>query len=187
MSRQESRFNPLTPEQMTADQTRLAAEIAGGPRGSVTLPFQALIQAPDIATHAHRLGEVVRYKISIPEKLRELAILVTARHWTAQYEWYAHRKLAQRAGLADAIIDAIALRRRPHFDNDDERLIHDFATAVTERHKVSDELYNATVARFGVPGVVELIGLLGYYGLISMTLNIFEVAIPGGEAPPLKD
>lgn len=182
-----SRLDPLMPAAMTAEQAKLAAEIAGGPRGSVTLPFQALIQAPDIATHAHRLGEVVRYKISIPEKLRELAILVTARHWTAQYEWYAHRRLAQKAGLADAIIDAIALRRRPHFYNDDERLIHDFAAAVTERHKVSDELYNATVARFGVPGVVELIGLLGYYGLISMTLNIFEVAIPGGEAPPLRE
>lgn len=182
-----SRLKPLMPAQMTAEQTKLAAEISAGPRGSVTLPLQALIRAPGLATHIHRLGEVVRYKISIPEKLRELAILVTARHWTAQYEWYAHRKLAQRAGLADAIIDAIALRRRPHFDDDDERLIHDLAAAVHERHKVSDDLYNAVVNRFGEPGAVELIALLGYYGLISMTLNIFEIAIPGGEAPPLKE
>ncbi|MBI1775887.1 MAG: carboxymuconolactone decarboxylase family protein [Proteobacteria bacterium] len=172
---------------MTEGQRRLAEEIAAGPRGRLTLPFQSLIRSPEMATHVHRFGEEVRYRISIPERLRELAILVTARSWTAQYEWFAHRALALKAGLSEPVIEAVAARQRPNFTDDDERLVHDFALAVHERHAVEDGLYRQAVERFGEAGVVELVGLLGYYSLISMVLNVFEVAIAGNVPPPLKD
>src|SRR3954470_23673677 len=96
-----SRLAKLSDAEMTEEQARMKREMIAGPRGDLTLPFQCLIRSPDVATHIHRLGEEVRYRIRIPERLRELAILVTARSWTAQYEWYAHRKLALKAGLSE--------------------------------------------------------------------------------------
>jgi 4-carboxymuconolactone decarboxylase len=181
-----ARLPRLDEAEMNEEQTRMKQEMVAGPRGNLTLPFQCLIRSPVVATHIHRLGEEVRYRIRIPERLRELAILVTARAWTAQYEWFAHRKLALKAGLAETVIDAVAARKRPTFTDDDERLIHDFALAVHERHGVDTPLYKEAVARFGEAGVVELIALLGYYVTISMTLNVFEVEIPDNVPPPLS-
>ena len=181
-----ARLARLGEAEMTEEQKRMKTEMIAGPRGDLTLPFQCLIRSPEVATHIHRLGEEVRYRIRIPERLRELAILVTARSWTSQYEWFAHRKLALKAGLAEPVIDAIAKRERPAFTDDDERLVHDFALSVHERHAVDPPLYKEAVGRFGEAGVVELIALLGYYGIISMTLNVFEVEIPGGVPAPLK-
>jgi 4-carboxymuconolactone decarboxylase len=140
--------------------------------------MQAWIANPELARRAQQLGEVVRYRTSIPARLRELAILLTARHWTSHYEWNAHKAEALKAGLDPAVIAAIALQEEPQFHAEDERCVYRFATAVLTEGRVSDELYGAAVACIGETAVVELVGTLGYYGLVSMTNNVFGITEP---------
>jgi 4-carboxymuconolactone decarboxylase len=170
---------------MTAEQRVVCDETIAGRRGHVPVPLRAWLASPEFARRAQHLGEFVRYKTSLPPRLSELAILVTARHWTAQYEWYAHKTEALKAGLDDGVIDAIAEHRPPAFRSDDERLVYDFSRRLHEDHAVDDDLYRSAVTVLGEHGVVELVGLLGYYTLVAMTLNTFEFGVPEG-APPLR-
>ena len=182
-----SRVPALTPETMTDAQRRVAAEIASGPRGTSTGgPFNAWLQSPEFADRAQNLGALLRYGTSVPPRLKELAILTVARAWTAQFEWYAHKKFAIDAGLAIAVIDALEARRRPGFVNDDEAAVYDFAAELLASHQVADATFAAAESHLGKAGVVELVGVLGYYTLVSMTLNVFQVALPEGEPLPLK-
>jgi 4-carboxymuconolactone decarboxylase len=181
-----ARLKPLDSAEMSEEQQQIYAEIAGGKRGSVPAPLQIWLRSPVLATHAQRLGEFVRYNTSLPPRLSELAILVTARFWTSQYEWYAHKKMALKAGLDLAIVEAIATRRPPHFVQTDEQVVYDFSTALHTNHQIPDDLYQQATATLGEQAVVELVGLLGYYTLISMTLNAFEVEVPEGETPELQ-
>lgn len=126
----------------------------------------------------------MRYDTSLAPRLTELAILVVARHWTAPYEWAIHAREAARAGVADAVIAAIAAGRIPVFDAPDESVVYAFATTLVATSRVPDPVYDAAVAAFGAHGVVELAGLIGYYTLVAMTLNLFEVPPPPG-APAL--
>ena len=176
----------LEPEDMTAAQRAVHDAIAAGPRGSSRYgPFNAWLQSPELADRAQKLGELLRFGTSIPPRLKELAILCVGRHWTAQFEWFAHKKLALEAGLAPAVIDAVEARKRPDFVNDDEAVIYDFAQELLTRHDVSDARYAAADAALGRAGVVELVSVLGYYTLVSMTLNVFRAPLPDGVAPPL--
>jgi len=143
---------------------------------------RAWIASPEFGRRAQRLGEFVRYQTSLPPRLSELAILVTARFWTSQYEWYVHRKDALASGLAPEIIDAIALRAEPVFAATDERLVYAFARALQETHAIGDTLYADCVEALGERSVVELVGLLGYYTLVSMTLNAFAFTAPSDAA-----
>lgn len=180
-----SRLKPLTPESMSEEQKRVAAEIAGGPRGGLRGPFPALLYSPVLADRAQRLGEFCRFNTSLPAKLNELAILVTARHWAAQYEWFAHARIAREKGLAEEVIEAIRTRRAPNFKDPDEALVYRFADEYYASKRVSDANYQAMVERFGEAGTVELVGVMGYYGLVAMTLNVFEKGLPEGEPEPL--
>ena len=176
----------LEPEDMTAAQRAVHDAIAAGPRGSSRYgPFNAWLQSPELADRAQRLGVLLRFGTSVPPRLKELAILCVARRWTAQFEWYAHKELALEAGLDPAVIDAVEARRRPAFANDDETAVYDFAQELLTRHDVSDPRYAAAEAALGRAGVVELVGVLGYYTLVSMTLNVFRAPLPDGIAPPL--
>ena len=179
------RFAPLTPETMTADQKRVMDSITSGPRGSMRGPFKALLRSPDLADRVQKVGEYIRFHSSIPPRLNEMAILIVARKWTAQFEWYAHRELAMKAGLDPAIADAIAEGRTPEPMAEDERVVHTFCTELLTHTKVSDETFAATKAMFGEAGVVDLIGALGYYGIVSMCLNVDRYPLPDGMAPPL--
>ena len=179
------RLKPLTPETMGAEQRRIADEIAGGPRGGLRGPFPALLYSPELADRAQKLGEYCRFNTSLPAKLSELAILVTARHWAAQYEWYAHARIARERGLGDGIIEAIRTRQAPTFDDPDEELVYRFATEYYATNRVADANYQAVVERFGEAGAVDLVGVMGYYGLVAMTLNVFEMSLPAGEPEPL--
>jgi len=170
---------------MTDDQRAVCDETIAGRRGHVPVPLRAWLASPELARRAQRLGEFVRYKTSLPPRLSELAILVTARHWTAQYEWYAHKTEALKAGLDAGVIDAIAERRPPPFASDDERVVYDFSRRLHEDHAVADDLYRSSVDALGPAAVVELVGLLGYYTLVAMTLNTFEFGVPDGD-PPLR-
>jgi 4-carboxymuconolactone decarboxylase len=182
----EPRFEPLTPEEMTPEQRQVAEAIVAGPRGGMRGPFDALLRSPLLAERAQKLGEYVRFHSSLPRPLNELAILVTARHWTAQYEWYAHARLAAEAGLAPALIAAIADGQRPAAMAADQTIVYDFCTELLERHAVRDATFAAAREAFGERGIVDLIGASGYYGLVSMVLNVARHPLPDGVAPPLR-
>jgi 4-carboxymuconolactone decarboxylase len=179
------RFKPLTPETMTPEQKEVADRIMAGPRKGMRGPFSALLRSPGLADSAQKLGEYVRFNTSIPPRLNELAILLTARHWTAQYEWYAHHRLAMQAGLSPDIATAIAEGKRPGSMGPEETIVYDFGHELIETGQVSDASYKAVVDKFGERGAVDLIGVMGYYSLVSMVLNVDRVPIPEGGKLPL--
>lgn len=183
----EPRLKELAPDSMTPEQRRVAESIQSGPRGSgLRGPFNALLRSPEPCDYVQKVGEYVRFKSSIPAKLNELAIIITGRHWTAQYEFYAHRKMALDAGLKPAIADAVAKGQRPDGMDADESLVHDFATELLKKGQVSDEPYQRALTRFGERGVIDLVGACGYYSIVSLVLNVAQVPLPPGETPPLK-
>jgi 4-carboxymuconolactone decarboxylase len=179
------RFKPLSLDEMTPEQRRMADNVLAGPRKALRGPFSTFLYSPETGDQAQKLGAQVRFKNSLPEKLKELAIIIVARHWTAQYEWYAHHRLALEAGLDSAIAGAIAEGKRPARLADDEAAIYNFCTELLEGHEVSDASFAAVKDRFGEKGVVDLICTLGYYGLVSMTLNVNRYPLPA-DATPLK-
>lgn len=179
------RLPPLAPERMTPRQREVAEAIAGGPRGGLRGPFQAWLRSPEVADRFQRVGEYVRFNSSIPAALNELAILVTAREWTAQFEWHAHHALAMKAGLPPAIADAIARGERPGSMDADQRVVYEFATELHRERSVSDATYAAVVERFGERGLVDLVAACGYYVAVAMTLNVARVPLPDGLPPPL--
>jgi 4-carboxymuconolactone decarboxylase len=182
-----TRYEDTDPGRLDPAQRRIWDDIASGPRGTVPPPLQVWLKSPALAEHAQRLGAFARYGTSLPPRLSELAILMTARYWTAQYEWHHHEVFARQAGLDPAAIAAIAARRLPTFAREDEQIVHDFCAAFYRAHAVDDATYARAVAALGDKGVVELVAIMGYYAFISMTLNVFEVPVPPGVAKPLED
>jgi 4-carboxymuconolactone decarboxylase len=183
----ETRFQPLTPEQMTDEQRAVVDAIQSGPRGAgLRGPFNALLRSPALCDLVQRVGAYVRFASSIPAPLNELAICMAGRKWGAQYEFYAHRKLGIDAGLQPTIVDAIAAGRRPAEMSGDETLVYEFVTDLLSTGAVTDSSYGAVLDRFGERGVMDLVGAVGYYSLVSMVLNVAQVPLPEGEVPPLK-
>jgi 4-carboxymuconolactone decarboxylase len=179
------RIKDIATEEMNADQRRIADEIAAGPRGKLQGPLKVWLHSPALADKAQRLGQFCRYETSLPTHLSELAILVTGRFWDAEFEWYAHKKIGLNAGLDPALVEAIRRRKVPSFKSDAERIVYEFATQLHRDHRVGDATYAEAMVEFGETGVVDLVGILGYYTLISMTLNTFHVPLPNGEQPEL--
>jgi 4-carboxymuconolactone decarboxylase len=188
---EERRFGPLALEDMTPDQRAIAEAILAGPRGgpggaagSARLrgPFEAFLRSPGMAEPAQLLGEHVRFRSALPAALNEMAILLTGRRWVAQYEWYAHRRLAEAAGLDPAVIDAIAAGERPEMAPD-AAAVFDFATELLDRGEVTDPSWDAVVERWGKQGAMDLIAAVGYYTLVSFTLNVDRYPVPGGATP----
>jgi len=180
------RIKLLSPDGMSADQKSVYDEAIAGKRGSAPAPMMAWLNSPEMARHAARLGEQLRFNTMFPPKLSEIAILVTARHWTAHYEWWAHKRLALKGGLDEKIIDDIRDRRTPSFDDPRAAMIYDVAKSLHEGHGLAQPLYDAAIAELSERGVVEIIGLCGYYTMVSMTLNTFEFGLPDGEVSELK-
>jgi 4-carboxymuconolactone decarboxylase len=180
------RFPLLTEATMTPRQRESYQAIVSGPRKGASGPFNALLRSPEVADRVQKVGEYVRFGSTIPAALNELAILITGRFWGAQFEFWAHRRLARTAGLADAIIDAVAEGRRPSSMSDDERTVYDFCTELFRDKAVSDATFKAVVDRFGDQGVIDLIAASGYYSIVSMVLNVDRYPLPAGERPPLK-
>ena len=183
----ETRFPPLTPEQLTDEQRAVADAIQSGPRGAgLRGPFNALLRSPVLCDLVQRVGAYVRFGSSIPAPLNELAICMAGRKWGAQYEFYAHRRLGIEAGLNPAILDAIAAGRRPAELSGDETLVYEFVTDLLSTGAVTDARYGAVLDRFGERGVMDLVGAVGYYSLVSMVLNVAQVPLPEGVEPPLQ-
>ena len=169
---------------MTEAQQRVYQSIAAGPRGGVRGPFNALLRSPELADRVQQVGEYLRFGTSLPARLNELAILINARFWGSKYEWYAHRPLAEKGGLAPAIADDLARNRRPERMQPDETIVYEFCTALHTAHAVDDALFDRAVAALGERGVMDLIGVSGYYTLVSMVLNVAEIPLPAGAPAP---
>jgi len=180
------RFKPLTYEQMTPEQKAMIDHLLSGERGTVTGPFNVLLRSPEMGDLAQKFGAEMRYHSSIPRKLNEFAILITARHWTSQYEWYAHHRDSLKYGLEPAVVDALADGKRPSAMDADEAVIYNFCTELLTKKQVSDSTFKAAKDKFGEKGVVDLIGTIGYYNMVSMILNVDRYPLPAGEKPQLK-
>lgn len=179
------RIHFLTDEEMTDEQRRMRDEIAAGPRGGLRGPFNAWMHRPQLLDRAQKLGAYCRFDSSLEPRLSELAILVTARHWTAQFEWYAHAPIAEKAGVSAAIVEAIRNRDEPSFEKEDEATVYRFAKELYGSGTVGQETYDEAVRVLGEGKVVDLVAVCGYYCLVSMTLNVFDMPLPEDETPPL--
>lgn len=180
------RFKPLTYAQMTPAQKAMTDHILQGERHSMNGPFNVMLRSPEMGDLAQKFGAYVRFHSSLSPKLNEFAILITARLWTVQFEWRAHRILAEKAGLSTATIEAVATGKRPAAMQPDEEVVYNFCTELLNKKHVSDATFDAAVKKLGDRGVVDLMGLLGYYQLVSMLLNVDRYPMPEGVQPELK-
>lgn len=180
------RFPPLTYGAMTPAQKKMFENLLSGERRGADGPFNVLLRSPEMGDLAQQFGASMRFHSSMPRKLNEMAIIITARHWTSHFEWYAHRRAALSAGLDQAIIDAIAGNRRPAAMDADETVVYDFCTELLTTKQVSDRTFAAARTRFGERGVVDLIGVMGYYQFVSMLLNADRYPLPPGVTPELE-
>ena len=181
------RYRDITPAEMTPAQRRVHDLIVAGRRGRFGGPFQLLIRAPEICEHVAKLGEHLRWGTSLPDRLSELAIITTARFWRAQFEWFAHAPLAEKAGVPAAAVEAIRRGETPSFTQKDEALVHRICTELFNTQRLSDASFAEAVASLGETGLIEVIGIIGYYTMIGNTLNVFQVALPEGERPPFPE
>ncbi len=170
-----TRVPELQSGEMSAEQKRISDEISAGPRGAVVGPLAVWLHRPGLADTAQKLGQYCRYDSSLPPRLSELAILTTGRIWDAAFEWDSHVGPARKAGLSEDIIRALAEDREPVFENDDESAVYRVTRTLNFERAIPNDLYMEAEGLLGKDGLVDLIGVLGYYSLISMTIKAFEV------------
>jgi 4-carboxymuconolactone decarboxylase len=194
-----SRLPELTPENMNTEQRRIYDSIVGGkrtqgrasslttPSGGLRGPFNPWLHTPKIGDAAQAVGDLLRFQGELPGALRELAILVVARHWRADYEWFAHARIGLNEGMSEQAVDDIKHARCPADASDTERAVYEFSRELQEQHHLSDTTYDAARALLGDSQTAELVCLLGYYGLVSMTLNTFQVELPDGASVDWDD
>jgi 4-carboxymuconolactone decarboxylase len=180
----------LSEDKLSTEQRALLESIRSGPRGASTSirgPFAVFLYAPAYGELAQKLGGYVRYKTGVPPRLSEFAILCTAKLWRAQYEWYAHVPQAEKAGVKAATIRDIHAGRKPKSAPKDELAIYDFVHELYKTRRVSDRNYERVQAALGDAATVELVGILGYYSMISMILNIYRMSPPENEPLPFAE
>jgi 4-carboxymuconolactone decarboxylase len=180
------RFKPLTYDTMTPAQKTMLENLIAGPRSGANGPFNVLLRSPEMGDIAQKFGASMRFNSSIPPRLNEMAIIITARYWTSQYEWYAHHRAALQAGLNPAIADAIAAGKRPASMQKDEEVVYTFCTELLNTKQVSDATFAATKALVGERGIVDLIGVMSWYQMVSALLNTDRYPLPEGVAAELK-
>lgn len=180
------RMPPIPDAQLTEAQKKAVADVVAGPRKSLVGPFIPLMRSPDFMDRLQRTGAYLRYSSAFEPRLSEMAILITARLWTQNFEWYAHRSIAEQAGLKAAVIDAIAEGRRPAEMAADEAVIWDFLDELSRNRSVCDATYARTLVQFGERGIIDLIGIHGYYSLLAMVLNVSQAPLPDGAVPDLQ-
>jgi 4-carboxymuconolactone decarboxylase len=183
------RLPVLTEDSLSPRQRALFDSIRSGPRGKASLggPFGVYLHAPDFGDLTQQLGAFCRYKTSLQPRLSEFAILVTARYWRAQYEWHAHAKIAESAGVLPRTIADLKAGRVPADAPSDERALHAFITELYKTRRVTDRTYARVHKLLGDAGMIEFIGILGYYSLVAMTLNVFRVPVPPDAALPFAE
>lgn len=174
------RFATLDRSSMTPEQGRVADALMNGPRKGMNGPHNAWLRRPELADRFQKVGEYILYQTILSPRLRELAIITTARRWDSQFEWHAHRRLALEAGLDVAIADALERGERPASFAADERIVFDFTVELMARGEVSDETYEPTLALLGEEGVIDLVGSIAYYTAVALTLNVDRHPVPAG-------
>ena len=179
------RFKPLTWDEMTPAQHTMVEHLFAGPRAGANGPFNVLLRSPEMGDIAQQFGASMRFNQSMPRKLNEMAIIITARYWTAQYEWYAHKRAALQAGLDPAIVDAIQHGRRPAAMQKDEDAVYTFCTELLNTKHVSDATFAAAKSAVGEKGVVDLMGVMSWYQMVSIVLNVDRYPLPEGAKPEL--
>lgn len=181
------RFKPLPENAMSEAQRAAVRELTRGLRGTFNPlgPNALLLRSPNLMSRTQKVGEYLRFESVLPRRLRELAILITARKWTAQLEWKEHSPLAIEAGIDAAVVDELAQGKQPQSMRDDESAVYRFCTELHETQDVSDAAFQGIAARFGEEGVIDLIGLTGYYTMLAMVLNVGREPLPNDAAPPL--
>ncbi|MGC2321786.1 MAG: hypothetical protein WA463_04060 [Terriglobales bacterium] len=181
----QDRMPEIPAGKMTEAQKKAAEEFAAGRGTPVFGPFVPLLRSPEVMLRAKAMGDYLRFKNSLPAKLSEFTILITARQWTQHYEWDVHYPIAIKAGLSPEIAKAVADGRRPQNMPADEELVYDFITELHDAKSVSDATYARAVARFGEPGVIDMIGVNGYYTFLAMVMNTARTALPPEHKPAL--
>jgi len=181
----QDRMPPIPTEKMTEAQKKAAAELASGPRGSVFGPFIPLLRSPEFMSRLQKMGEYLRFGSALPPKLSEFVILVTARRWTQQYEWYVHQPIALKAGVKPEIVKAISDGRRPTGMAEDEEVVYDFCDELHRTDSVSDPTYARAVAKLGERGVIDMLGISGYYTMLATVMNVARTPLPDGKPSPL--
>ena len=179
------RMPRIPADKMTPAQKKVAADIAAGPRGEMRGPFIALLRSPGLAGPVQQVGEYLRFNCPLEKRIIEFAALIAARRWTQQYEWQAHHPHALAAGVKPALLEAVAEGRRPAGMASDEEIVHDMLTELFDNHCVCDATYGGALKQFGEEGVVDIIGIAGYYALLAMVMNVARTGLPAGKEPPL--
>jgi 4-carboxymuconolactone decarboxylase len=181
-----NRFRPLQWAEMTEAQKTMVRHVLDGPRTAMGGPFNVMLRSPVMGDLVQEFGAQVRFSSGLAPPLREMAILMAARHWTSHYEWNAHKNAALGAGLDPAIVTSIAAGETPRAMQPEQAALHRFCAELLSTKRVSDETFAATKAAFGEQGVTEIIFTLGYYSMVSMLLNVDEYPLPAGVEPELK-
>ena len=179
------RMPPIPPDKLTPEQKKASDDFAAERKTPVFGPFVPLLRSPEVMLRARAMGDYLRYKSVLPSQLNEFAILITARHWTQEYEWAVHQPIAVKAGLKTEITQALAEGRRPQGMSADEEMIYEFSTELHQHQSVSDATYARVLAKFGEQGIIDLIGVNGYYTFLAMVLNATRTAVPKNTAPLL--
>jgi 4-carboxymuconolactone decarboxylase len=179
------RMPAIPAEKMTPEQKKAADDFAAERKTPVFGPFVPLLRSPEVMLRAKAMGDYLRYKSVLPPQLNEFAILITARHWSQQYEWALHQPIAVKAGLKAEITQTLAEGRRPQGMSADEEMIYDFSTELHQNQSVSDATYARVLAKFGEQGIIDLTGVNGYYTFLAMVLNATRTAVPKTTAPPM--
>lgn len=181
----QARMPAIPADKLTDAQKQAIADFKAARGAELSGPFVPMLRSPEVMTRARAMGDYLRYKSTLPPRLSEFAILITAREWAQSYEWYAHYPLAVKGGLKPEIAAAVAEGRRPEGMAADETALYDFCTELHRNRSVSDATYARAIAAFGEQGVIDAVGISGYYTLIAMVLNTARVPVPAGEKPAL--
>ncbi len=174
-----SRLNPPQPNELSRAQKEVHDAITSGPRGRVVGPLGVWLWRPELAQNAQRLGQYCRYDSSLPKRLSELAILITGKYWESEFEWQHHKPIALEAGIDEDIVEAIRTGKIPVFTKSDEQCVYDCATSLYQTKRIPDATYQFAMEILGRDALIDLVGVLGYYAFISMTINVFEVDAEG--------
>jgi 4-carboxymuconolactone decarboxylase len=181
------RLEMLPETAMTPAQLAVCTEAVAGIRGKVPAPMIAWLRSPELARRGQKLGELLRFETTLEPQLSELAILVCGRHWTSHHEWTAHKAIGLKAGLDPEAIAAIAARRVPTLSDDRQQVVYEISSTLLATSRVPDPLYARGIALLGERGMVELVGVLGYYCFVALTLNTFQLGLPTNVAIELED
>jgi 4-carboxymuconolactone decarboxylase len=181
----QDRLPPIPADKLTDAQKKAAAEFLVERKQAVFGPFVPLSRSPQLMINAAKMGTYLRFGNSLPRDVSEFAILLQSRRWTQEYEWYVHAADGKTAGLSDAVIQAVADGRRPDGMTEGMEVVYDFSNELNNFHSVSDRTYARMVAKYGEQGMMDLIGLNGYYSMISMVLNVGRTPLPPGNTPGL--